>query len=298
MSADSELASNSSAASISPKPPCMFTVEHFQLAASSQDSNNEPTQVYIVRPIAIWDSLKRFKQCQIEGKSDCYRLHDTITIFRHEQPQPHVWTAHILEIRGHQPSGQVFIRLYWLYKPSQLPPSLRHSFHGREELLGSNSMAVIDASTVLSRTPVSHWNEESESVPAPGLFWRQKYDVLTQTLSNLHTPCPPPCIEHQNPDDTLFHCPGPDCHARMHKPCVLSATLDRAQTNMEARAEAEIVSNRKSKKKKAAPRKQLTSLSAEWVDSGGSDGVRITESPGGHYWEEDVHCLSCGTLLR
>lgn len=48
-----------------PKPdniPCMFTVEQFQLASSSQETDPQPTNVYVVRPTAIWDSLKRFKE--------------------------------------------------------------------------------------------------------------------------------------------------------------------------------------------------------------------------------------------
>ena len=40
----------------------MFTVDQFQQAASSQDSNSDSLDVYIVRPTAIWESLDRFKR--------------------------------------------------------------------------------------------------------------------------------------------------------------------------------------------------------------------------------------------
>ena len=62
MSARSELASTPSTASTPHRSPCMFTVEHFLQAASSQDTNKDLIQSYIVRPSAIWESLERFKQ--------------------------------------------------------------------------------------------------------------------------------------------------------------------------------------------------------------------------------------------
>ena len=100
---------------------------------------------------------------------------------------------------------------------------------------------------------------------------------------------------HQNPDEALISCPLPSCDARMHKSCILDATLSRLQ------AEAEAVSSKKGKKK-GKKVKKLPSLEAEWMDERSEGyGALITEGPvgqGGHFWVEDVHCLGCGSLMR
>lgn len=156
-------------------------------------------------------------------------------------------------------------------------------------------MSVIDATAVAGRVHVSHWHEEHESVPAMGLFWRQTYNVQTQVLSGLHAPCPPPCILHQNPDEALISCPSPGCNARMHKSCILDATLSRVKA---ALTKAEAVSS-KQRKKKA---RKLPSLGAEWMDGRCEGyGALVTEGPvgqDGHFWAEDVYCLGCGGVMR
>lgn len=117
MSSDSDMDSDPSTP---PKPdvlPCMFTVEQFLHVAPSQEIYSEPSNVYIVRPTAIWDSLERFKQVVSTYQplpsppsrtanvhlveNEHYRLHDIVTVTRHDLPKSPLWTAHILEIRGH-----------------------------------------------------------------------------------------------------------------------------------------------------------------------------------------------------
>ena len=117
MSSNSDMDSDPSTP---PKPdvlPCMFTVEQFLHATPSQEIYSESFNVYIVRPSAIWDSLERFKQVvstyqplpfppspttnvHLVGNGHC-RLHNIVTVTRHDLPKSPLWTAHILEIRGH-----------------------------------------------------------------------------------------------------------------------------------------------------------------------------------------------------
>ncbi len=198
MSSDSDFASEPFTPPKSHEHPCMFTIEQ------SQSLEGEFPNVYMVRPAVIWDSLKPFRKfistyqlalqsspitktllVEKDNEEESYsvQLNDIVTVTRHDLPSSPLWTAHILEIRGHQTTGQAFIRLYYFYQPSQLPPSLRQNCHGRHELIASNCMAVIDATAVVSRTPVSHWHEEHDLPPAAGLFWRQKYNILAQDLS-------------------------------------------------------------------------------------------------------------------
>lgn len=100
---------------------------------------------------------------------------------------------------------------------------------------------------------------------------------------------------HQNPDEALISCPLPGCDARMHKTCILDATLARLQADAEAQA---AVSSKKSKKKGKKP----PPLEVEWADERSDGyGALVTEGPvgqGGHYWVEDVHCLGCGGVMK
>ncbi|KAF6240167.1 hypothetical protein HO173_001777 [Letharia columbiana] len=306
MSSDADMDSDPSTPPKSNNPPCMFTVEQFQLAASSQETDSEPSDVYIVRPTAIWDSLQRFKEVIIDDER--YRMHDVVAAARHDLPNSPLWTAHVLEIRGHTPSGQVSIRVFWFHRPAQLPPSLRHPYQGRHELLASNAMAVIDATAVAGRTAVSHWREADEAVPAAGLFWRQTYDVQAQALSPLHTPCPPPCILHHNPDETLISCPSPGCDARMHESCILDATRSRLQADAEAEAGGKGKKKKKKKKKKKAKKGKggpSLEVEVEWMDEPSEGyGAPVTEGPvepggrDGHFWLEEVYCLGCGGVME
>ncbi|CAF9910553.1 hypothetical protein IMSHALPRED_009234 [Imshaugia aleurites] len=253
--------------------PCMFTVEQFQQAAASQDADSEPSRVYIVRPTAIWESLGRFREVFFDDKT--YFLNDKVCATRCDLPNFPLWIAHILEIRGHKPSNQIFLRVFWLYKPKQLPDSLRRPYHGWDELIPSNSMSVIDATVLCGLADVEHWHEDVEPQPIARPFWRQTYDVHAQELSvrvaippthynqvsrsskkqskkkkEITKPanppkkppyqaCPAPCTAVQNPDKELVKCFTPGCKARMHEQCILDVMIPKLQAEFEARFEAE-----------------------------------------------------------
>jgi hypothetical protein len=73
----------------------------------------------------------------------------------------------------------VYLRVCWLYRPEDLPGG-RKPYHGLNELIASNDMAIIDATTVDGRANVIHWQEqkdEGEVLNPLQLFWRQTLDV-------------------------------------------------------------------------------------------------------------------------
>jgi hypothetical protein len=73
----------------------------------------------------------------------------------------------------------VFLRVYWLYRPEDLPGG-RQSYHGANELIASNDMDIIDAMTVNGGAKVVHWQEQkdkTEILNPEQLFWRQTLDV-------------------------------------------------------------------------------------------------------------------------
>jgi len=44
-------------------------------------------------------------------------------------------------------------------------------------------MTIVDASAVVGRADVKHWDEDTEDLPPEGLFWRQTMDMSTRKLS-------------------------------------------------------------------------------------------------------------------
>ena len=92
------------------------------------------------------------------------------------------WVAKVLEIRAQDPS-HVYLRILWLYWPDELPSTGKLDYHAANELIASNSMEIMDAMTVTDRAEVTFIKEEYTEQPAEGLFWRQKFDCLTNTLS-------------------------------------------------------------------------------------------------------------------
>ena len=91
------------------------------------------------------------------------------------------WIARVLEVRARDPQ-HVYLRVYWMYWPGELPGG-RQSYHGKDELLASNHMEIIDALTVSERAQVDHYLETDESTPMTGLYWRQTFDYVRQKLS-------------------------------------------------------------------------------------------------------------------
>ena len=91
------------------------------------------------------------------------------------------WVAKVLEIRA-MDSQHVYLRVFWLYWPSELPGG-RKPYHGKFELIASSAMEIIDASTVEGKALVEHWPEEDNENPITGLYWRQTFNAQKLTLS-------------------------------------------------------------------------------------------------------------------
>ena len=60
----------------------------------------------------------------------------------------------------------------------------RQSYHGKDELVASNAMEIIDAMTVSDHASVRHVIEDDAGAfPSEGLYWRQHFDARTMKLS-------------------------------------------------------------------------------------------------------------------
>ena len=72
--------------------------------------------------------------------------------------------------------------MYW---PEELPKG-RTPYHGKNELVMSNHMEILDAMTVDERASVAHWeelDEHDDRGPQKELFWRQTFNYRTGQIS-------------------------------------------------------------------------------------------------------------------
>lgn len=95
------------------------------------------------------------------------------------------WKAKVLEVRALD-SEHVYIRVSWLNRPEDLEGG-RKPYHGRNELVPTNQMDVIDAMAVNGSLEVTHWDDkedDSAMMNDEQYYWRQTYDhVNTRTFS-------------------------------------------------------------------------------------------------------------------
>lgn len=91
------------------------------------------------------------------------------------------WIARVLEVRASGPTA-VYLRVYWMYWPSELPAGAQ-PYHGKSELVASNHMEIIDATTISGKADVTHVLEKEDAPTATGLYWRQKFDFRSKKLS-------------------------------------------------------------------------------------------------------------------
>lgn len=136
---------------------------------------------YQVEPVAEWESTQRYRKFTVSNAE--FEVGQTIFVNKEEtivdtDDVKQFWVARVLEVRAGD-SQHVYLRLYWLYWPEDLPGG-RQLHHGENELIASNDMALVDALTVVDSADVMHWEEDPENTDWPlrdQLFWRQTLDT-------------------------------------------------------------------------------------------------------------------------
>ncbi|KAI4091018.1 MAG: hypothetical protein LQ348_003507 [Seirophora lacunosa] len=242
-------------------PPKLVVITAFCVAMFQQLShpNDDPSQpptmrtVMNIQPESIWASLTKYRNCILNGEN--YSVHQYAIVSR-AQPLPKTFhpldpnlqvpcVARILEVRGADPKN-VWLRLYWLYRPEEIP-SGRKDHHGKNELIATSHMEIVDALQVTSPVQVRRLEEEKEEeeghLPAAAaatekdsLYFRQTYDFVTQEISDTaltvqekikapRTTCI--CNHPINPDRSalLIRCTNPACRALLHPTCLQRQTL-------------------------------------------------------------------------
>ncbi|KAK0361623.1 hypothetical protein LTR91_022721 [Friedmanniomyces endolithicus] len=189
---------------------------------------------YEIQPATNWDSLKRYKRVAVGNES--IALGECILV-KHDMSQddPRIdslgqWKAKVLEVRALDPE-HVYIRVAWLNRPEDLAGG-RQPHHGKNELIPTNQLDIIDAMTVNGGLNLFEWDDSNDESPMPGIdeyFWRQTYDYAnTKTFSaqKLRKFCRD--RKPQNPDEMILQCESPKCRKWMHVDCIVKDAVQRA----------------------------------------------------------------------
>jgi len=156
--------------------------------------------LYTVEPGEHWESTSRYRKFTIGGET--FQVEDTVLVNNEDpgsKPKPGLsplsdilqdqWVAKVLEVRAGD-EQHVYLRVYYMFRPEDLPEG-RQWYHGSNELIASNEMAIIDAMTVNGRITPTQWDESDDTVELgpEDLFWRQTFDCYTNKLSVGHHEC-------------------------------------------------------------------------------------------------------------
>ena len=96
------------------------------------------------------------------------------------------WKAKVLEVRALD-EEHVYIRVSWLNRPEDLAGG-RRDYHGKNELVPTNQIDIIDAMTVNGKFDLKRWTEMKNINPDDALrkevyYWSQTLDFTSQRLS-------------------------------------------------------------------------------------------------------------------
>ncbi|KAF2831080.1 hypothetical protein CC86DRAFT_366554 [Ophiobolus disseminans] len=257
---------------------------------------------YNVKPPLEWESTLRYRKFTIsEAEFEVGQvIFVNITEDDNESKDVSQYAfARILEVRAGDAS-HVFLRVYYLYKPEELPEG-RQPHHGDSELIASNHMDIIEAMTVVDRAEVVHWDENPENSEWPlrdQWFWRQTYDIekpKAQQLSKLRQYCidKAPC----NPDEPLINCSS--CAKWLHAHCLEEKAVEDAYEEQKVPARSRPAKN----KKKGARRSSTGSAFTAHLTTYDTGQICLTVTdnrPGeeDNRWNVDVKCLLCQTLIE
>ncbi|KAJ9651389.1 hypothetical protein H2198_009333 [Neophaeococcomyces mojaviensis] len=139
----------------------------------------------------------------------------------------------IVEARA-ESADKVFILVAYLYWPHEIPTQQKkdHKFYGKDhaqaELIMSNHLQVIDATSITSKADISYWDEWNDDHldQAPERFWRQRFDKSNfnkkhdspTALTELRKFCT--CQRPYNPDHPMYH-HTTGCKNWNHEECLI-----------------------------------------------------------------------------
>jgi hypothetical protein len=134
----------------------------------------------------------------------------------------HQSVARIQEVCAYS-RAEVYVLVFWYYWPHELPGG-EQDYHGESEMILSNHVDILDATTISNHAPIQEWAEVDDSDKVlKALYWRQTYDLTKMStknrgLSALRKHCT--CRGEYNPDRTMYQCSSPGCRLWSHVECL------------------------------------------------------------------------------
>ncbi|KAH7116286.1 hypothetical protein EDB81DRAFT_246352 [Dactylonectria macrodidyma] len=212
-------------------------------------AQDELIDYYTVEPRQQWDKMSRYNSFILRNRKfergDFVLVANEITVKKANNARDskqttgessHFWIAYILEIRAAD-ENRVFARVYWMYWPDELPPGTingkksirgRQLYHGRNELIASNHMDVIDVLSVEGPASVKQWMESSDDEFNSDFFWRQRFNYYQKRLTSAQPICR--CKLPANPHRRTIGCSI--CGMWFHEWCLIRDTLERLRNTL------------------------------------------------------------------
>ncbi len=142
------------------------------------------------------------------------------------------WVGLVSEFRAAN-QEKVWVKLFWLYWPEELPMG-RQPYHGKRELVLSNHVDIIEAQSIACHADLSHWdeNDDSNKLVLSERYWRQTYDLTRMAtapqhaLSKLRKFCV--CGRYDTPEMDMYQCHKIGCGMWNHQPCLVADIEERA----------------------------------------------------------------------
>ncbi|KAK5231037.1 hypothetical protein LTR72_000217 [Exophiala xenobiotica] len=205
---------------------------------------------YAVRPGHQWRKMTKYKNAKFKEPFDViYSSGQIIYVNRHTPVRPsppadasedeklqydkeNFWVGLISDFRA-ESQDKVYVRVFWLYWPEELPMG-RQPYHGKRELVLSNHVDLIEAQAIASHAEISQWdeNDDSNKTVLQELYWRQTLDLKKlardpgRALSKLREFCI--CGGYDNPSLDMYQCHKVRCGTWNHEACLVKAIEERA----------------------------------------------------------------------
>ncbi|KAJ4177272.1 hypothetical protein NW767_015179 [Fusarium falciforme] len=236
----------------SPAETLKAKAQQIPFSLSGTGEQDELIDHYTVEPRQQWDKMGRYNSFILKDKKfqrgDFVLVANETTRERTNNARDskqmtgessRFWIAYILEIRAAD-ENRVFARVYWMYWPDELPPGTfsgkksiqgRQPYHGRNELIASNHMDVIDVLCVEGPASVKQWMESSDDDLNSEFIWRQRFDCHQKRLTSAEPICR--CELPANPHRRTIGCSA--CGMWFHEWCLLWDTLERLRNRLQDR---------------------------------------------------------------
>lgn len=137
---------------------------------------------YTVQPKDKWDKLRKYRKFTVGSESISTGACIMVKCDEEDEGEAGFdagaqWKGKVLEVRALD-TEHVYVRVAWLNRPEDLEGG-RKDYHGRNELIPTNQMDIIDALSINGSIEVYRWDdvgEEDHTVDEDQYFWRQTYD--------------------------------------------------------------------------------------------------------------------------